>query len=800
MYRLFIIALLIFPFGINTTLSQQLKVPGLRQPVEIIRDQYGINHIYAQNEYDLFFAQGYCAAKDRLFQFEIWRRQATGTIAEILGQRELNRDIGTRLFKFRGDITSEFNHYHPRGEQIILAFTDGINACIREALKDKDTLPIEFKLLGIEPGFWTPEVVISRHQGLLVNIVEEIQTAKRVAILGAEKVKELGVFGPDEPVLNIDPSINSERLFDDVIGIYNAFRDPLVFTPGDLLSSANTITKYKQASTADKESLQFLLDAEKTTIGSNNWVISSGLSQSGYPLLANDPHRVITVPSLRYLVHLNAPGWNVAGGGEPTIPGISIGHNDHGAWGITHYYLDKEDLYVYKLNPMNPNQYEYQGRWEDMRLIKDTIRVKALPEVIVEHRYTRHGPVTYSDNKNNIAYAIRCAWMETGCAPYLGSLRINQAKTWNEFREACQYSFVPGLNLIWADKEGNIGWQVTGIAPIRKNWSGLVPVPGDGRYEWSGYLPVLSLPNQYNPLKGFWATANENLAPINYPHKNAIGLSWADTYRSDRINEELASGSRHSLAGMMRLQFDYLSIPARTLVPFLKNLHSDNSKTETARNLLLAWDFVLEKSSVEAGIYVAWEKKISENIIPVFVPEKGLSLYKGLPLSKIIGWITTIRPEFGRNAIEGRDKFLLDCLQQAVDDLTKKLGPDMKKWIYGQSAYHHVLIKHPMSNAVDAATRKKLDLGPLPRGGYGSTPGVTGTSDNQTSGASFRMVVDTKDWDMSMFTNSPGQSGDPESPFYGNLFELWARDQHFPVYFTREMIEKAAFEKITLSP
>jgi penicillin G amidase len=800
MYRQIIITLIIIPLGINTTLSQQMKVPGLRQPVEIIRDQYGINHIYAQNEHDLFFSQGYCAAKDRLFQFEIWRRQATGTIAEVLGERELNRDIGARLFKFRGDLTSELNHYHPRGEEIVMAFTDGINTYIREALKNKGALPIEFKLMGIEPGLWTPEVVISRHQGLLVNIEEEMQTARCVAILGAEKVNELGVFGPGDPVLEIDPSINPAGLFDDVTGIYNAYRLPLKFTPADLLSSANTDANYRQLAMTDQEIYESLMEKEKAIIGSNNWVVSGELSQSGYPLLANDPHRTIMVPSLRYMVHLNAPGWNVTGGGEPTIPGISIGHNDHGAWGLTHYSIDKEDLYVYKLNPLNQNQYEYQGRWEDMHMIRDTIRVKNLPDVIVEHRYTRHGPVTLIDKKNNVAYAMRCAWMEPGCAPYLASLRIDQAKNWDEFREACQFSYLPGLNLIWADREGNIGWQVAGIAPIRNNWSGLVPVPGDGRYEWSGYLPVFSLPNKYNPSKGFWATANENLAPFNYPHKNAIGFTWADTYRADRINEVLASRSRHSLADMMRLQFDYLSIPARNLIPYLKNLHSDNAKTETARNLLLAWNYVLEESSIEAAIYVAWEEKISENIIPLFVPEKGRSLYKSIPLSKIILWITNARPEFGSNAIEGRDQFLLNCLQQALEELTEKLGTDMKNWKYGQPAYHHVLIKHPLSNAVDDATRKKLDLGPLPRGGNSSTPGVTGNSNNQTVGASFRMVVDTKDWDVSMFTNVPGQSGDPESPFYRNLFELWARDQHFPVYFTRKLIEKNAAEKITLSP
>ena len=457
MYRLIILILFIVPFGIDTVLSQQQKVAGLRQSVEVIRDNYGINHIYAQNEYDLFFSQGYCAARDRLFQFEIWRRQATGATAEILGKRELNRDIGTRLFKFRGDLRTELNHYHPRGEQIILAFTDGINACIREALKNKASLPIEFKLLGIEPGLWTPDVVISRHQGLLGNIGEEIQTARRVATLGAEKVKELGVFAPGDPLLDIDPSINSERLFDDITGIFNAYRNPLTFTPEDILSSAATGADYRRSAQADMEAYQSLMEMDRNLIGSNNWVVSGEHSQSGYPLLANDPHRAITVPSLRYMVHLNAPGWNVLGGGEPTIPGISIGHNDHGAWGITFFSIDGEDLYVYKLNPLNQLQYEYQGRWEDMRVIRDTIKVKASKDVIVEHKYTRHGPVTFLDEKNNIAYAMRCAWLETGCSPYLASLKIDQAKNWNEFREACKFSYIPGENIIWADREGNIG-------------------------------------------------------------------------------------------------------------------------------------------------------------------------------------------------------------------------------------------------------------------------------------------------------------------------------------------------------
>ncbi len=790
-------------FFLYATLSsaQTIKVAGLHEPVEVIRDRYGVNHIYAKNEHDLFFAQGYCAAKDRLFQFEMWRRQATGTLAEILGERELKRDIGARLFQFRGNLRQELNHYHPRGEEIITAFTNGINAYVREALADKKNLPLEFQLLGITPGFWSPEVVISRHQGLLGNIGEEMELARQVVLMGAEKVKELNVLEPGNPVLEIDETIQSQRLFDNVTELYDAFRKPVAFAPQDLVANANqNRNEYQRLATLDQQNYDAVMQQERESIGSNNWIVSGTWTQSGYPMLANDPHRALAAPSLRYMVHLHAPGWNVVGGGEPTIPGVSIGHNDFGAWGLTVFSIDSEDLYVYELNPANHRQYKYQQQWEEMRFIKDTIRVKGMPDVLVEHAYTRHGPVTFVDTTNHIAYALRCGWMEVGGAPYMASLRIDQAQTWEEFREACTYSHIPGENMIWADRNGNIGWQTVGIAPIRKNWSGLVPVPGDGRYEWSGYLPIQSLPNLYNPSKGFWATANENLVPFNYEHRDAVGWSWASSYRADRVNEVLGSGKKHTLADMMRLQNDYLSLPARNLVLFLAELKSNNAKVEIARQRLLNWNFVLDKNSIEAGIYVAWERQLLAQATQKFVPENAKKYLRSIPLSKVVAWISTADARFGANAIAARNQFLIQCLESGVAELEKKLGSDMKKWQYGQPAYHHVLIKHPLSNAVDVATRLKLEAGPLPRGGNGSTPGVTSNTDNQTHGATFRMVADTKDWDLTMFTNAPGQSGNPDSPYYKNLFEWWANDQHFPVYFSRSKIESVAAEKVLLQP
>lgn len=774
----------------------ELTVSGLKQPVEIIRDEHGVNHIFAQNQHDLFFAQGYAAAKDRLFQFEIWRRQATGTVAEILGEREVKRDIGARLFKYRGDLTTELNHYHPQGEEIIRAFTDGVNAFIKETENNPQLLPIEFELLGIKPGYWTPEVVISRHQGLVGNVTDELDIARAVVLLGDEKVKELRVFEPGEPNLTFDPAIDTAGLFENILELYTTYRRSVSFKPEDLIANANpSATSYHFLAQADEQALLELINSSQHVIGSNNWVVSGKKSESGFPLLANDPHRALAAPSLRYMVHLHAPGWNVVGGGEPTIPGISIGHNKHGAWGLTVFEVDSEDLLVYDIDPKNPLRYKYNGSWEEMQIIPDTIKVKVAADVYVNHQYTRHGPVTFVDTKRNKAYAVRCAWLEPGGAPYLASLRMDVAKTWEEFREACTFSHLPGENMIWADRDGNIGWQVVGIAPVRKNWNGLLPVPGDGRYEWDGYLPIKLLPNTLNPEKGFWATANENLVSSNYPHRDAVGWEWADSSRANRVNEVLASKEKFTVDDMKQLQVDYLSLPARNLVPYLQQLEFENTTHDSLKNLLLNWDYILSSSSIEAAIYVAWEREIIREAYARFVPAHARDAIRYVPLRRIQEWLKINRAELG-----GTNSFLKSCFQKAVDNLKEKLGNDINSWQYGQPDYHHALIKHPLSNAVNDSLRELLNCGPLPRGGNGFTPGMTGNSDNQTSGASFRMVADLSNLNKTWFTNAPGQSGDIHSLFYKNLFQPWARDEHFSVFFTKDSIEKAAHERIVLNP
>jgi len=520
--------------------KQNFITNGLQEEVEIVVDQWGIPHIYANNEADLFFAQGFNAARDRLFQFEIWRRQTNGTVAEMLGEREVKRDIGTRLFRFKGDIVKEMNHYHENGELIITSYVRGVNAYIDWTRKNPEALPIEFKLLGIQPQKWTPEVVISRHQGLLGNIGSELSVGRQVALMGVEKTKELNWFHPYDPILELDTFIQPEWLLKDILELYNAYRRPVRFQPKDLIGdAANDWKSYQNLAAIDEPAFEYMLTEEQQYWGSNNWIVTGDHTHSGFPMMANDPHRTQSTPSLRYMAHLVAPGWNVIGGGEPEIPGISIGHNEHGTWGLTVFRTDAEDLYVYKVNPENPNEYQYKGVWRDMELEYDTITVKGSMPVPVIYKYTHHGPVVFEDAENQIAYAVRCGWMEIGGSPYLASLRMDQSKNFEEFRAACNYSNIPGENMIWADKAGNIGWQAVGIAPLRRNFSGMVPVPGDGRYEWDGYLPIIEKPNIYNPPSGVFATANENVTPLTYPHKDALSFQWSDPYRGNRVAEVL---------------------------------------------------------------------------------------------------------------------------------------------------------------------------------------------------------------------------------------------------------------------
>jgi penicillin amidase len=785
------------------TPATTVQMSGLSQPVEILRDRWGINHIYAQNEPDLFFAQGYAAARDRLFQFEIWRRQATGTVAEILGRRELTRDRGARLHQFRGDLDEELNRYHPRGKVIVDAYVRGVNAYIAETERNPALLPIEFRMLGIAPGRWTAAVVISRHQALAGNIGDEVRSMRAIKAGNIAQVRELMNFQGGDPRFELDPAIDPATFPAEVLGVYSAFRESVRFRPEDVTPEfRGSAARAMATGLAPDPAGPADLAADPRDIGSNNWVVSGSRTLSTRPILANDPHRVIGAPSLRYWVHLNAPGWNVIGGGEPVLPGVSIGHNDHGAWGLTIFGQDGEDLYVYDTNPANANEYRYRGNWEAMRVITDSIPIEGEKPEPVELKYTRHGPVLFEDRANRKAYALRAGWLEPGGAPYLASLRMNQATTWEEFKAACTFNNMPSENMVWVDRKGTIGWQAAGIQPIRRNWSGVLPVPGDGRYEWDGYLPIASLPSEANPPRGFIATANNYLLPDNYPYKDLLHALWSDPFRASRIAEVLGSGRLFNVAEMTRLQNDDLSIVARALTPLLRPVALANPASARARDLLTRWDFVLDKDSIEAGIYQMWQRRLLANTRETVVPP-AIAKAVGVNMAstkRLIDWLQSPDGRFGANPVAGRDALVVKSLDEAVAELTKRFGADMQSWKYGQEKYHHALLEHPLAGAVNAAMQARLRVGPLPRGGDGNTVSATGGADNQGSGGSLKIVADTDDWDNSVGLNTPGQSGDPDNPHYRDLFPLWAQGQYFPIAFSRAKVESVRESTTRLTP
>ncbi|MDN3203255.1 penicillin acylase family protein [Algoriphagus sediminis] len=767
----------------------------LREDVEVIRDENGINHIFAQNEEDLFFMQGYLAARDRLFQFEIWRRQATGTLAEILGEREFERDRGVRLFKFRGDKETELRHYHPRGVKIVDSFVSGINAYITEANANPESLPIEFQMLGIKPEPWTWEVVISRHQGLLENVKDELEISRVVSLIGKEEAKKLYYFHPNEPILEIDSRISKDLLFRDILAPYEAFRTSVKFQPEDLKPEFQAKTEDAEIALAEWENeLKTTLEADAFAQGSNNWVLSGKKTESGFPFMANDPHRLQAAPSLRYWVHLNAPGWNVVGGGEPVIPGVSIGHNDFGAWGLTIFSTDNEDMRVYDLHPDDPNRYWFNDEWKTMESIQDTIQIKNQEPRIVTHFFTVHGPVTFIDEELDKAVAVQCAWLEPGSAPYLASLKMDQSQSWEEFREACANNYIPAENMVWADRDGNIGWQATGIAPIRKGFSGLVPTMGDGSLEWEGYLPIEDRPHNYNPESGFIATANENLAKEDYPFPEALGFEWSDNYRGERIREVLSQDKKFTIAEMGALQNDYLSLPARELIPFLQDLSFENSRVDSLKETLSTWDFTLNPESVQAGVYVMWERELRKLALELAAPEEVREFMGAIQLTRVIDWVKDPVLIFDSEAEKQRNSWLSQSFEKAISALEQKLGPNPKNWQYGQEDYKHALIYHPLGRVVSEEWKSKLNAGPLPRGGYSFTPSANAYGDNNTSGASFRILVDTEDWEGTQGINNPGQSGDVASPFYKNLFPIWANDEYVGIPFEIESVRNMAHE------
>jgi len=749
-------------------LSGTLEVHGLRAPVRVQRDHWGVAHIYAQNEHDLFFAQGFVVAQDRLFQMELWKRSGQGRLAEILGPSAVKRDINARLLRYRGDMGAEYQSYAPHAKEILEAFTQGINAYIAEIQKPGGIgLPVEFQIAGFQPEPWKPEDCLNRMAAYSMtgNGASELRNAQLVQLLGAEKAAQLVEL---DPPVKLDPAPGI-----DFAGLTPALLENLVGS-------------------------DVRIDFHGAPIeGSNDWTVSGALTASGKPLLANDPHRVIAEPSLRYIVHLVAPGWDVIGAGEPGLPGVAVGHNEHIAWGFTIFGLDQQDLYVAKLNPADPQQYETEHGWARMEVQTESIRVRGGAPVTVQLKFTRHGPVLWDDGKR--ALILHWVGAEPGTAGYLGSLSLDQASNWQEFETAMARWKVPSENIVYADTAGNIGEHSTGLAPLRKNWTGLLPVPEEGGYEWSGFVPNSELPHSYNPASGFIATANHKMIPEHYPYN--VGFQWASPERFQRISEVLSSaaksGHKLQVADMENLQNDVVSLPARDLRALL--LHAVGDTPSSAAMLLIRWDCALSTDSAAATLYEFWIEELQDAVTKLVVPAEARRAAR-LYLPQVVAVLQ--HPEvqvFGENPEFGRDALLLGTLSVAEQKASAKLGVDRANWSWG--SLHQMLFSHSLD--VNSQLAKLFDRGPVPRPGDGYTVDATafyGGSFNQLAGASYREIFDLSDWDEGVGVNVPGQSGQPGSAHYDDLIPLWTNGQYFPLSFSKAAVDRQTTDVLELKP
>ena len=763
--------------------ERTLMLRGLKEPAEILTDRWGVPHIYARGLDDVFFAQGFQAARDSLWQMDLWRKRGMGEMAKDFGAAYVEGDRMARAVLFRGSMYHEWLAYGSDAKRVAEAFVAGVNAYVALTESDASLLPEEFRILGYTPARWSAaDIVRIRHHGLTVNLDSEVERAR--AYCSGAKGEQIDWLR-QELAPPITPSVPD--------GL-----DPCAVPAAEIMRAYGLATSGPR----------FARDVAKTgataedskAFGSNNWAIAPARSATGRPILANDPHRRHAAPSLRYMSHLVAPGLDVIGAGEPFLPGISIGHNGRIAFGLTRFFIDQEDLYVYELNPDAANDYRYRGRWEPMTVVAETIEVKGEAPRKVEVRFTRHGPVLHIDAARKRAFALRAAWLELGMAPYFGSVDYMRARDWDQFKAAMNRWGNPGESQAYADVAGNIGWIAAGLTPIRPNWDGLMPVPGDGRYEWAGFRDMDELPSEFRPARGYVMTANANpIAPDHPAAAKGIGYEWADAARATRLAGILESKARFTLEDSQRMQTDTTSSQARRVLPLLRPLQAPEPREQRALDLLRDWDANVSRDSAAAAIFEVWfGKHLRPAVLRQVLGEEGARLAAPGDSTRVIMALELARPEM---SADERDAVLLASLKSALDEIHRKLGPDMGTWKWG--SLHKSRFPHPLQDVVASEAKERFTVTARPMGGSAFTPMAAAYRRSDfalLSGASFRMVLDVGNWDNSRAINAPGQSGVPASPHYHDLELLWAEGKYFPLAYSRKAVERVTESRLRLLP
>lgn len=800
-------------------------VAGIREEVEIVRDEFGVPHIYAHNPDDLYFAQGYVHAQERFWQMEFQRRVGSGRLSEVFGDATLETDIYLRHFGFRELSREIYEQADVETRRALDAYAAGVNGYISE--REPAELGLEFALLGlqgvevdIEP--WTPVDSLVWGMMLVFDQSDKLDTELR----SIDMLATLGV-----------------PMYEDLRPPYRADR-PTIIPEGELANLPDG--DVTAASTAlDEETLAYLLEVNgalagqetlpplladlgfQSNAGSNSFVVAGENTTSGMPMLANDPHMSINMPNLWYEVGMYCIEksaeciQNLRGFSLPGVPGILIGHNDRIAWGLTNASFDAEDVFIERINPQNPNQYEVNGEWVDMELRREEIRVIGREQpVIVTIRSTRNGvvatdrmieqqPFSASADGPEI-YALSYAW--TALEPVRSVqavMGVNRAQNWDEFVEALQYFDAGKQNWLYADVEGNIGYVMPGKVPIRAGGDGTVPVPGwNDEFIWTGFIPYEEAPRTFNPAQGFIATANNpQVRQEDYPY--FLGAFHDRGQRAERITEMIQNDSDGiSLEDMIAIQTDNYSISAEEIIPFLAELAFEDAAVSDARNRLLNWEPRMQMDSPEAALFNLFFTHLVQNSIYDQMPEarylRGESytsdvMYDLLQNAESVWW-----DDVNTQGVETRDQILVRAFEHAYADGVERLGEDVDAWQWGD--LHTITFRNAtLGESGIGFIENIFNRGPFPTHGSESVVqktcwSTTGENYQVACIPALRQVIDLGDLGNSRMIHSVGQSGHPMSEHYDDFIDPWRLFEYHPSNWERGDAEAGNANVLVLEP
>jgi penicillin amidase len=753
--------------------SGNLTVDGLSAPVTVVRDDSGIPHITASTQDDLFFAQGFVQAQDRLFQIDLWRRSVQGRLSEVLGANFIERDAATRRVQYRGGLDDEWASYGPDVRTIATAFTRGINAWVDAAA---DRLPQEFALAGWKPEKWRPEDLLNRTDAFTAgaDALDEVFRAQLASAIGPERA-DLLFPSADGGRIPVRGSVDLGAVTPVLADILRRIGAPPVFSglaaPLSGTSSGPSSGPLPGPSPTDTTPGARGASPSADRPGSNAFAIARSASPLRSPLVAGDPHRPLTTPSLRYLVHLTAPGWNVIGATSPWMPGVAIGHNDEIAWSMTAWRADVQDLYVEKVNPQNPRQVQDRGAWVDMQVERDAVAVKGRSEPFEYERfYTRNGVVVGLDRERQLAYTLRWSGTEPGGAGELASLTLDRATSRDDLRAALGRWKMPVAEFVYADRAGHIGRQVAGLIPRRPRGSGRVPgAAGSESTAWSGWMPAAALPSTQEPRDGFLVSANDNLA------------------RTRRLTDMLMRLSIVDVEVAKRLQHDVGSWPAERLIPLLQRLHAEEPDVEAARSELVTFDRQIGGSDTTA-LFVAWADALRRMLIERRIPAPLRTDALPRLLDIVTPLVRPTRAWFDGDVIASRNTLLIEALAAAVN----QLGGDRAAPAWSRT--RSVTFAHPL--AVGERARQRFNVGPFTVSGDAETVFAV----TPATGPALQVIFDVSDWDRSVGVNAPGQSSTPASPHFADMARRWAAREYVPLPFTPSAVQAAAAETLILTP